>query len=381
MNDILCIRIVFLLQPLTLGAWFARIPQVQDAIGLSEGGLALALVGMPLGLLVALSFGSKVAEALGTRGLLTVGLGGYLILMPVPAFALSGTALFAALAVAGMSMALAQLSLNVTASEVEARSDRPIMNGCHGYWSIGVLVGSAIGAGMAEARVPPGPALLMVSGAAIIPLVLAARQITDYALPAAPKPKDRGRRPSRPLIFISLFGFGIATTEGAMADWLAVFMTNIFNASPGIAGISYTVFALSVAVGRFVGDALKARFATETLARCLVGVAAFGLLVLIGSPAVWLSFCGVALLGLGVSLGFPLAVSAASQQEGRSSAGNVAILTQLTLCGFLVGPPVIGLIAEVTDIRAGLAALIPALLLAFVFAGALAPRGVQLDRA
>lgn len=377
MNDVVSLRLVFLLQPLVLGAWFPRIPQVQESIGLSEGGLAFALMGMPLGLLVALSFGSKVAELLGTRGLLTVGLGAYLVSMPVPAFAMSGPALFGALALAGMSMAIAQLSLNVTASEVEARSDKPIMNGCHGYWSIGVLLGSAIGAIMAEARVPPGAALMMVSAASFIPLIFVARQITDYPLPAAPILQERERRPSRPLIYIALFGFGIATTEGAMADWLAVFMTNIFEASPGVAGSSYTVFALSVALGRFLGDALKPRFAVEKLAQALVGLAIAGLLIVVASPVIWLSFIGVAMLGFGVSLGFPLAVSAASVLKGRSSAGNVAILTQLTLCGFLVGPPIIGLIAEFADMRMGLAALCPALLLAFVFARALKPRTVN----
>lgn len=374
MNDKTALRWVFLLQPLVLGAWFPRIPQIQDSIGLSEGALAFALMGMPLGLLVALSFGSKLAEALGTRGLLTLGLASYLVAMPLPAFAVSHVTLFAGLAIAGVTMAIAQLSLNVTASEVEARSDKPIMNGCHGFWSIGVLVGSAIGAVMAEARIAPGLSLMLVSGAGIIPLLLAARMITDYALPAAIPTKETRAPLSKPLVFIALFGFGIAMTEGAMADWLAVFMTNIFDASPGAAGAGYTVFALSVALGRFLGDTLKARFAVEKLAQGLVGLALIGLFAVVASPWIWLSFVGVAMLGCGVSLGFPLAVSAASVLGGRSSAGNVAILTQMTLCGFLVGPPMIGLVAQFSNMRIGLGALIPALLVAFIFSRALKPR-------
>jgi predicted MFS family arabinose efflux permease len=347
---------------------------MQDSIGMSEGTLAFALMGMPLGLLAALPFGSKVAEILGTRGLLTVGLGSYLLTMPLPAFAVSTTTMFVGLAITGVSMAIAQLSLNVTASEVEARGDRPIMNGCHGFWSIGVLVGSAIGAVMAEARIAPGVSLVLVSAVCFIPLLGSARAITDYAIPAA-KPTQDARAPlSRPLVFIALFGFGIAMTEGAMADWLAVFLTNIFDVSPGIAGAGYTVFALSVAIGRFQGDVLKTRFAVEKLAQGLVGLALMGLMVVVFSPWVWLSFVGVGMLGCGVSLGFPLAVSAASVMEGRSSAGNVAVLTQITLCGFLVGPPMIGVVAQFSNMRIGLGALIPALLMAFVFAQALKPR-------
>jgi hypothetical protein len=86
------------------------------------------------------------------------------------------------------------------------------------------------------------------------------------------------------LIYIASFGFGVAMTEGAMADWSAVFMTNIFDASPGVAGASYTVFALCVALGRFQGDALKARYAVDNLAQCLVAIALTGLFVTLTSP-------------------------------------------------------------------------------------------------
>ncbi|SFS16796.1 MFS transporter [Yoonia litorea] len=373
MNDVAAIRWVFLLQPLILGAWFPRIPQVQQTIGLSEGALAFALIGMPIGLLIALSFGSKIAERLGSRSLLTLGLGGYVILMPIPAFTTSWLTLFGTLMLAGVAMAIAQLSLNVTASEVEERSDKLIMNGCHGFWSVGVLCGAIIGSFMAGLAVQPGPALVGVAVLSGGPLLYAARAITDFDLKSNDAVGAPTKKPSRQLINIALFGFGAATTEGAMADWLAVFMTNTFSAAPGIAGASYAVFALCLAAGRFSGDSLKARFRVEALAQALVMLALAGLFVAIASPVLWLSFFGVAMIGFGVSIGFPVAVSAASALKDRSSAANVAVLTQITLCGFLVGPPVIGLIAEASNMRIGLAGLVPALLLAFLMAPALKP--------
>ena len=371
MIDIRAVRLIFLMQPLVLGAWFPRIPQVQEIIGLGEGALAVALIGMPLGLLAALSFGSKIAEALGTRGLLTLGLGAYLLTMPLPAFATSWFALFLSLVFAGVAMAIAQLSLNVTATEVEARSDRLIMNGCHGYWSVGVLIGAALGSVMAEFQVPPGYSLLLIAVVCIFPMLSIARLISDYAVPATGASEKNGKWPSKALISISLFGFGVATTEGAMADWLAVFMTNIHVVSPGMAGASYTIFALFIAIGRFSGDTLKARLEVSVLARYLAGIAIVGLTVALFSPVIWATYLGVAMLGLGISIGFPLAVSAAGVLPGKSSAGNVAILTQISLCGFLLGPPVIGFVAEATDIRMGLAALYPALILTFALARSL----------
>jgi fucose permease len=162
-------------------------------------------------------------------------------------------------------------------------------------------------------------------------------------------------------------------TEGAMADWAAIYLTQDFAASPGVAGASYTVFALFVALGRFQGDALKARFAVDLLARAFAACAILGLGIALLSPNLMGAFIGLSLLGFGVSLGFPLAVSAASVLPGRSAAANVAVLTQMSLCGFLIGPPMIGLLAEVTSVRIGLIALIPWLLLSFVLAGALRP--------
>ncbi len=372
MTNIFKIRAIFFLHPFVLGGWFPRIPQVQDATGLGEGGLALALIGMPIGLLAALFFGGKIAEALGTRGLLTLGLGAYLLAMPLPAFAWSGPSLFAALFIAGMAMAIAQLSLNVTASEIEKQAAKPIMNVTHGFWSIGVLLGSAIGAVQAELLLPVSASLITLAVLSGGPLIWIARQITDYAVPAPPKTTKRAPL-SKTLIAVAFFAFGIAMTEGAMADWAAIYLTQFFAASPGVAGASYTIFALFVALGRFQGDHLKARFAVDTLARVFAACAVLGLATALLSPGLAGAFIGLALLGFGVSLGFPLAVSAASILPGRSAAGNVAVLTQMSLCGFLVGPPMIGLLAEVTSIQVGLIALFPWLVLSFVLAGALRP--------
>lgn len=375
MQNVTATRWIFFLQPLVLGAWFARIPQVQATAELSAGQLAFALIGMPIGLLLALFFGGRVSEALGTRRLLFAAFIAQVFLMPLPAFATSGVTLFVSLLVAGVSLALAELGLNVTASEVEKRSDKPIMNGCHGFWSVGVMVGSAIGATCAAWGIAPGLSLVAVALISLGPALRFSNQITDFDVKAPPQEGPKVRGISAPLAAISLFTFGVAMTEGAMADWSAVYLTEAFAAPPGLAGASYTMFALFVAAGRFSGDALKARIPVERLARIFALIALAGLAITVLTPWVWLTFLGVAMLGAGVSLGFPLAVSAASVLPGRSSAGNVAILTQMSLCGFLIGPPMIGMIAEATTMRGGLMALAPPLVMAMIFASALRSRG------
>ena len=373
MKNIIAIRWVFFLQPFILGAWFPRIPQIQQALDLSAGQLALALIGMPIGLLCALAFGARVAEALGTKRLLILGAVTQCIFLPLPTIAISSATLFAALLIAGIALAIVQLSLNVTASEIEKRSKRHIMNGCHGFWSIGVLLGSALGAYCAAVDLAPSVSLYTIAFLSTPALILSARRISNFEVPKKQRDLDNRQPISMSLVSVALFGFGIAMTEGAMADWSAVYLTEIFDASPGKAGLGYSVFALCVATGRFLGDPLKARIPVETLARSFVIIAIGGLGFMVLGPSIRFGFLGIAFLGLGVSLGFPLAVSAASALPGRSGAANVAVLTQVTLCGFLVGPPMIGLIADHSSMREGLAALGPALLVAAVLARHLKP--------
>lgn len=374
MKNINAIRWVFFLQPFILGAWFPRIPQVQQALELSAGQLAFALIGMPVGLLSALAFGARVAEALGTKRLLIFGAVSQCLLIPLPAVATSGPALFFALAIAGIALAVAQLSLNVTASLIENASKRHIMNGCHGFWSVGVLLGSALGSFCAAIDFSPGASLYAIAALSTPALIAAANRISNFDVPKQEtNRRNKGSIP-KSLVYIALFGFGISMTEGAMADWSAVYLTEIFDASPGKAGLGYSVFALCVAAGRFLGDPLKARIPVDTLARSFVIIALGGLMMVTLGPSIGFGFFGIALLGLGVSLGFPLAVSAASRMPGRSGAANVAFLTQVTLCGFLVGPPVIGLVADNSSMRQGLAALGPALLVAAVLASHLKPK-------
>lgn len=363
------IKWAFALQPVALGAWFPRIPQIQAALDLSPSELAYALMGVPVGLLSALTFGGYIAEKLGTRGLLLVGMISYLVLMPAPTFAVSGITLFLALLLAGLALAIAELALNVTASAVEENTATPIMNTCHGFWSVGIMCGSAIGAFLAEANVAVSISAVTVSGLTLIPLVYACLQIKAYAIRSPEKERTNGFRITRPMVAISLFAFGIAMTEGSIADWIAIYLRDTFSASPGLAGAGYSTFALFVAAGRFQGDWLKQKMIAERLARYSVAVALIGLGVALAAPNSVIAYLGIALLGAGVSLGFPMAVSAVSVLPGRSSARNVAILTQVALCGFLLGPPMIGLVAEMSNMRTGLMTLAPPLILSLLLAG------------
>ena len=160
--------------------------------------------------------------------------------------------------------------------------------------------------------------------------------------------------------------------EGASADWSAVYLTNVFATTGGAAGLGYTAYALTMAAGRFSGDWLRVTIGPVRLVQYCYVVAALGVLLLATSPHYLVSIIGFALIGIGGSVGVPLAVSAAASVGGRSPAANVAMVTLVSLIAFLAGPPLIGYLAEHFGLRTALGiAMLPAFLTGLLLAGSL----------
>ena len=165
------------------------------------------------------------------------------------------------------------------------------------------------------------------------------------------------------LIGICFFTFGISMTEGAMANWASVYVKEMLGPEAQGTGYGFGLFAAFVAFGRFFGDSLKIKLGTIKVARIFVNISILGLIFLVIANDLWLALAGFALIGLGVSVGFPLAVTAAASIDDKREASYVAFLSLIALIGFLVGPPIIGFLAKTTNIKTGLTMLFPGLLL------------------
>lgn len=367
--------LVFFLQPIAFGSWLPRIPEVQQALGLGPAGLALVLLGLPTGTLLTLPVAGPLVGRIGPRSAILAGFLAYALAVSLPGIAPTPTLLFVALMLCGSTISFLELGLNVQADRVEKATRALIMSTSHGFWSLGIMTGSLVGSCLAWAGLAPALAIPLVAVVSIAGGLAVAHQLHDYGPDLHAQPGG-GKRPSWrlpgwALLGICLFAFGVTMTEGAMADWSAVFLTDMLGAGNGQAGLGYALFALMVATGRFGGDRLKARFGATTVARGAVALALAGIAILAIAPNFPLALFGFAIVGLGASVGFPLAVTAAADLKDRSSSTNVATLSFVALVGFLVGPPLIGLIAESFDLRAGLAALLPVLLVSLLLTGRL----------
>lgn len=368
--------LVFFLQPIAFGSWLPRIPEVQHALGLGPAGLAFALLGLPCGTLLTLPFAGPLVGKIGPRMAILAGFALYTLAASLPAFANTPTMLFIALMLAGSTISFVELGLNVQADAVEKSTGSIIMTKSHGFWSIGIMVGSLVGSGLAALGLEAKWAIMLVA-ILVLPVALFAANALPPAI--AEPPKAEGQRsawslPSWALLGICLFVFGITMTEGAMADWSAIFLRDVLGAEKGLVGLGYSVFAMMVAAGRFGGDSLKQRFGAVNTARICGTLALAGACVLFIAPNTIIALLGFAIIGVGVSVGFPLAVTAAASLTDRSASANVAILSFVALLGFLVGPPVIGFVAEHAGMRLAIACLLPVLLVSLLLTGRLVAR-------
>jgi MFS family permease len=365
--------LIFFLQPIAFGSWLPRIPDVQQGLSLGPAALAFALLGLPCGTLLTLPFAGPLVGRIGSRQAILWGMVLYSLAVCLPALAPDPALLFVALMLAGSSLSFVELGLNVQADAVEKVTGAVIMTTSHGFWSVGIMAGSLLSSALAALHVPPAWAIAGMA-VSVLPLAL----LVSRALPSYPaeqheeKPRPGFALPTWALLGICFFVFGITMTEGAMADWSAIFLRDALGAEGGMVGLGYSVFAMMVAAGRFGGDSLKRRFGAVTTARICGVLALLGALTLFIAPSETVALLGFAVIGLGVSVGFPLAVTAAAGIGDRPAASNVAVLSFVALLGFLVGPPLIGFVAEHFDMRLALLCLVPVLLLSLLLSGRLA---------
>lgn len=165
--------------------------------------------------------------------------------------------------------------------------------------------------------------------------------------------------------------------EGAGIDWSAIYMKDEFQVSPFLAGFAVALGAFTQAVTRFFADPFVERYSPTIVSRVLLSVLGIGALIVFFSPADWLSLVGFGLMGVGTSVIFPLAMSAAAQRTDRPAATNVASLAQISFVAFLLGPPLLGYVAEHFGIRWSFGIGIPLVILSLVFAGALGAKPIR----
>ena len=378
----------FFVYSFCMGSMFPRLPDIQRAMDVGEGQLGLALIGSAVGTLISLTFAGRFIEAIGYRRVLLTAIPLLSVFYALAMWAQGPLMFFLALVPVGLTIGCIEVIINIEADRVEHAIGKRIMSRAHAFWSLGFFAAGMVGSFIAQSGLSPQLHLMLM-----IPVILLAVLVILGRFEPAPHRTGSSTdetphfaRPTTTIMMLVAVCISAMLMEGAGIDWSAIYMRNVFDAAPFWAGIAVATVAGSQAFARFFADALVDRYSPVLVARTLLGVLGIGVLLVFCVPFIWngapvfdllgamLAYLGFALIGIGSSALFPLAMSAAAQQTDRPAAINVAALAQFSFTAFLLGPPLLGYVAEHFGIQWTFGVGIPLVILGLATAQVLAPR-------
>ena len=366
---------VFFLNGFTFASWALHVPTVKNKLGLTPAVLGLALLAIAVGSLLTMPptgrwvarWGSRpVTRAFAVVNPLTLL---PLLLAPSLIWQVLALALYGAVS-GGLDVAM-----NAQGLAVERRLGRPVLSSFHAAWSLGGLLGAALGS-LALAWGAGATAHVTVVAAVFFALALLAGPALlpredDLNEVEGAQPTAR-RRLSPTILLLGALGFLGLLAEGAVSDWSALYYRSVLGSGPGASGLGYVAFTFAMTAGRLSGDWARARFGGAAVLRGGAALCALGLAgaLLIASPLP--SALGFAAAGLGLANLVPVIFDAAGQTGNAGT--SIAQVSTLAYLGFLVGPPLVGFVAQLASLPAGLG-LVAALAGVIALLGGRAARG------
>jgi predicted MFS family arabinose efflux permease len=350
----MAVTAIFLTNGALVANWFARIPDVKQQLGLSEGTFSIALLCMAVGALLAQPVAGMIISRRGSRMITSVMALLFCATIILPGFATSLPLLMLALFFVGAANGALDVSMNAQAALVEHRYGRSIMNSFHAFWSVGGLTGAAIGGLAAASGLSVANHFMLAAAVAAIAMLVALRGLLPDGPAAASSHEPAFALPTRALLPMGVVALCALISEGAIGDWGAIYLREWLGSSAAVAAAGYSIFALMMAGGRFAGDWLTTRFGSGQIVRAGGGLVVLGIaLVLFGGiPSV--AIAGFGLVGAGVSCIFPLILSAAARTPGVTPGAGIAAMATAGYTGFLIGPALIGSVAELFSLRGAL---------------------------
>jgi MFS family permease len=370
----LATAVVFVLLGVVQGTLASRMPALKAHATLSDGPLGLALLGVPLGSILAVQVTGRWMARRGSAPVTLAGAVAMCATSVLPAYATSFALLTGALVLLGVGIGLTDTAMNAHAVLVEKGHARPIMASFHAFASLGNLVGALLGAGAARLGLTPQVQFPVVAGLALVVTLAVHRGLLPGSTDAAGSPDAAGtgaavdehgaslpppvrRTPARwsgTLVLLAVVALLAWMSEHAVADWSAVYLRDRLGASASLATYGYALFAATMVLTRFLSDRVVARFGPRRVLRWGGLLAGAGLAVGLATGTVVGGVVGFGLVGIGMAGVVPVVFTAAGDQPGLSAGHAVSRVAGVAFTGSLVGPPLIGLVADLLSLRVAL---------------------------
>jgi predicted MFS family arabinose efflux permease len=343
--------VIFAVHGCVTGSFAARIPWIASHVGVGVGRLGIALLMPGIGALVAMPFSGRLAHRYELRPFTTVSIAAWCACLVLPPLASSLVVLCLVLLAFGAAAGLADMAMNAEGALVERLYGRSVMSSLHGFWSVGVLAGSAVSALASHAGIDTRlqfavQAVVLASvGVAASRLLLNDPMTTEAAAP------PHFALPTRPVVLIGLVGLCAVFGEQAGTDWSALYIRRELGGSASVAALAVSAFAVTMGAARLVGDRVIQHLGPVTTVRLSGTCAAAGAIAVVLAPGLAAGLFGFALLGIGVALVVPL-VFAAAGRVGPHPARSIAGVAGVAYASGLVAPGVIGGVAAASSLTA-----------------------------
>jgi MFS family permease len=353
----IAITLYFFFLGFVFSSWASHIPDIKDKFLLNDAELGSILFMLPLGALCSLPFSGLLIAKVGSRWMSVISLVIYILSLVsislVPTTLLLSIVLF----LFGMFGNFGNISLNAQGISIQHYIQKSILSSLHAMWSVGAFTAAAFTDWMMEENRTMEEHYFLI---AIIMTVIILPLF--FSLVKDPVQANENQKifawPTKALLVLGLICFCGAMSEGTMADWSSLYYRKIINQPHVVSALGYTAFALFMSIGRFVGDPLIERWGHGIILKANGILIAIGMVTALVSTLPVLVLVGFALVGLGVSSIFPVVYILASKEKSMLPSAALAAVSSIGFIGFLVGPPIIGFIAEGVGLRSALMAVV-----------------------
>ncbi len=346
----IAVSVFFFIAGLTVATWASRIPDIKNKLHLNEAALGGVLFALPVGQLISLPLSGWFIPRFGSRQLVIAAAMFFPLTLILLAIAATAWQLVIVLFFFGVWANLINIAMNTQAVSVENLYGKSIMASFHGLWSLAGFSGAAIANFFVSAELSP------LTHFSIICVLTGLLVFIFYKYTL---PEDVDKKTSQPLfvkpdktvLLLGLIAFCCMVCEGAMADWSGVYFQKVVASPAAFTTLGYVAFMGTMATGRFLGDGLVTKFGIKRILQTSGVLIAAGLMTVVLFPYLFTAIAGCLLVGFGVSCVVPIVYALAGKSTDMSAGLALAAVSTIGFLGFLIGPPLIGFIAQAASLR------------------------------
>jgi len=335
-------------------SWASRIPDIKNGLRLDDAAWGTTLLMIPVGQVCGMAISGLIVSRAGSKKILPLAISGYVLALLLIGCSATGYSLIMSLIVFGFFSNFCNISVNTQAISLEAVYNKPIMASFHGGWSLAGLTGASIGLLMTSVHLRPIYHFGIV-GALVIATLMINR---PYLQPDIKKEKDpadiaagKRRKPEKFLFLLGLMAFCGMVAEGSMSDWSGLYLVDVVGMPKHLAPIGLAAYMTTMASGRFMIDKATQKWGRRRVVQAGGTLISAGLFTAVAFPHFITVIIAFMITGFGTAGIVPSIYSTAGQKTKIPASIALTIVSSVSFFGFLIGPPVIGYVASVTNLR------------------------------